>query len=141
MHDHTSKELKQLAVTKISNMILYDISPLQHVFHYVCHIFLLYHENSTPLHPTWPGLGGCAPPPLHPTSTSIPGLKTESFAIINLLCVSTKTKLIMFTKWLKIISLFYIRNLGKHHVIDFIDIFNKINLITWCFHKFLYKII
>ena len=25
--------------------------------------------------------------------------------------------------------------------IDFIDIFNKINLITWCFHNLLYNII
>ena len=37
---------------KISNMIVYDISSLKHVFQYVCHyIFLLYDENSTHLAP------------------------------------------------------------------------------------------
>ena len=49
MHDHTSKGLKQLAVMKISNMISRYCITYPHYNIYFSHIFLLCHENSTPL--------------------------------------------------------------------------------------------
>ena len=49
MHDHTSKGLKQLAVMKISNIILrYCMTNHYYMYFIKSHIFLLNHENSTP---------------------------------------------------------------------------------------------
>ena len=74
---------------KHNTQILYDISSLQRVFHYVSHyIFLFYHENSTLSAPhlarTTGGGGGA-----HPPSKSIPENKpTEILHLSTFLRVS-----------------------------------------------------
>ena len=66
MHDHTSKGLKQLAVMKISSMILRYCITYHHYNTYFSHIFLLYHKNSRPPTP-YLVRSSCATP-LHPPS-------------------------------------------------------------------------